>query len=228
MADLITEATEDLQRERLKNLFDQYGVYVISLIVGCLLITGGVSLYKSWEMNVKQQQTAQLLELQESADYPNNILKAEKLDLRPSLNAIATLNAASVFMEKNDTKNALTLFERVSKDAKSPGEFKDLATLMQVRLTMNDETIKGEDLIALLKPIYSSTKNPWAAHARLEAAVISVHKLNDPAKAREHLAAILDMQGLPNSLHQKAQALDHVYGLQQNKNSSPKSKTDKE
>jgi hypothetical protein len=226
MADLITEATEDLQRERLKNLFDKYGLYVIALIVGTIALTGGISAYKSWDLSVKEKQTATLVAFQEAKDYPQNILKMEKIELRPAIRSIALLNAAGAFIEAKDNENALKLYERVSTDASAPREFKDLGTLMSVRFLSNNKDQNADDLIKRLEPLYARAKAPWAAHARLEAAVIEANKRNDLTKAREHLAAILDTKGLPETLYQKAEALDHVYTLQQDK-SAETAKTDK-
>jgi hypothetical protein len=231
MADLLTEAKEDLQREQLKNLWDRYGLYLIALIAGSIIATGSTAMYTSWDRGVKEQQTVALLDLQNAKDYPSNILNAEKLAMRPALKAMAYLNAAAAFMRAQDEKNALTLYERVSENSSAPAEFKDLGTLMSVRILANDPAQKGETLIARLEPLYASAKNPWAAHARLEAAVLTAHKLSDFTKARAHLAAVLEMKDLPETLYQKAQALDHVYALQQNgkdKPTEPKTvKTDK-
>ena len=125
------------------------------------------------------------------------------------------LDAAGAFMGKKDIVKALQLYERVSADTSLSTDFRDLGTLMGVRIKENDKTGKAEELLGALEPIYNNAGSPWAAHARLEAAVIEANLNTDFAAARTHLDAIQDTKELPESLHQKAQFLDHLYSLKQ-------------
>lgn len=223
MADLITEAAEDLQRERLKALWERYGIYLVVCVVATIVVTGGISLYKSWNEGVQARQTAALLSLQAAKEYPQNILQAENLDMRPALRAIAELNAAAAFLKVQNTKAALDLYERVFNNKSAPHEFRHLGTLMLVRILIDQPDQLNQpdrDVVTLLRRlerIYIKESNPWAAHARLEAAVISARINDDTEGARQHLAAVMDMKNLPETLYQRAQALDHVYSLSNDK-----------
>jgi hypothetical protein len=215
MADLFAEADDALRRERFFKLWTEYKFYIIAFIVGTIVLTGLISTYRSWDEGVKQKQTAQVIAMQTAKDYPENVLKAEKLELRTGLKAVMLLDAAGAFMGKKDIVKALQLYERVSADTSLSTDFRDLGTLMGVRIKENDKTGKAEELLGALEPIYNNAGSPWAAHARLEAAVIEANLNTDFAAARTHLDAIQDTKELPESLHQKAQFLDHLYSLKQ-------------
>jgi hypothetical protein len=215
MADLFAEADEALRRERVLKIWNENKIYIIAFIVGTIVMTGVFSAYRTWDQSVREKQTAELLELQAAKDYPENIFKAEKLEFRSGLKAIALLDAAGKFIAKNDNEKALEMYERIAADSSLPGEFRDMGTLMTVRLKENAKSEKPEELLSKLEGVYNNAKSPWAAHARIEAAVIMANLQNNFEGARAHLNAVQDSKDLPESLYQKAQFLDHVYALKQ-------------
>lgn len=214
MADIYTEADEALKQERLARLWEEYGIYLIIFVVATILLTGALSMYKSWDRGVEEQQTADIIALQAASDYPANVLALENPDFRPGLRAILYLNAAGMLVQDGKREDALTLYQRLSEDKAVDAEFRDLGTLMSVRLQQDDEAISAEDLLGKLEPIYSAKNALWGPHARLEAAVIEAHKNADLDAAIMQLDAIRDTEGLPESLYQKAEALSHLYSMQ--------------
>ena len=217
MSDLLTEVDEIMRQERLAKLWKEHSGLILSLIIGTIVLTGALSAYKSWNAGVQTKQTAALIAFQESPDYPQNILEMEKLNLRPSLRGITLLSAANAFLTQDKKDEALTLYQRTAKDKAIPREFQDLANIMLVRLSIDGKDAKAQALLSKLKPIWGNPKNPWGPHARIEASVIEAHLNRNYTKARAHLKAILETKNLPESLYNKARALNHIYGLQNNK-----------
>lgn len=226
MADLFAEADEALRREKMAKLWAENKLYIIGFIVGTIVLTGVFSTYKSWDEGVREKQTAQVIALQSAADYPENILKTEKLDLRPGLRAITLLSAAGKFMSQKEAANALTLYERAANDNALPSEFSELATLMVVRLKENEENANADELLSTLKTIYKNDNNPYAAHAKLEAAVIQANLNKDYDAAHSLLNELQDTTALPQSLYEKARFLDHIYSLRQAKEKPANEKTE--
>jgi len=219
MSELLREVDEALRQERAMKFWKENAAYIVFFVVGTIALTGGLSAYKSWKASENEKQTAQLMALEEAKDYPDNILAAAPAlqTLNPDLRGIALLKAAGAALAKKQTDKAWALYEKTATDKSLPEDFHALATLMSVRLSSNKSDQKPEDLIAKLAPLWLSSDSLWAAHARLEAAIITAHKLHDMKKAREYLNTIRDSKDLPETLYQRAQALDHLYGLKNQK-----------
>jgi hypothetical protein len=117
-------------------------------------------------------------------------------------------------LQKDKKAEALAVYDKAVADKTLPEPFHSLAVLMDVRLNW---TIKGKDadaraLIAQLQPIINNAKNPWQGNARLQAALIAAHSLDDYTQARQLLAPL--RQGDDPSLKERANALDIVYTAQ--------------
>ena len=213
MADLFREVDEAMRQERIENFWQENRVYIIGFIAGTILLTAILSGYRAWNTNVEQKQTSALIALQDAADYPENILNAEKLEMRSGLRGVALMQAAAAFMNQDKTEQAITLYQRVAADSSIPNELQHLGILMSVRLLGNQEDQSGETLLKTLLPALKSN-SPWLPHARLEAAVINAHKLDDYETAIKHLNEVQDTPGLPESLYERARALHHLYTME--------------
>ena len=213
MADLFREVDEAMRQERIEKFWQENRNYIIGFIVGTVLLTAILSGYRAWNAGVQQDQTAAVIALQEASDYPENILKTEKLKLRAGLRGVALLQAAGEFLNQDKTEQAIALYQRAAADSSIPDELQHLGILMSVRLLGDQEDQKGEDLLKALRPALKSN-SPWLSHARLEAAVINAHKLGDYETAIKHLNEVQDTTGLPESLYERARALNHLYTME--------------
>jgi len=215
MADLFREVDEAMRQERLAKIWEENRIYIIGFVLGTILLTGLISGHRSWDNSVKEKQTAAFITLQEASDYPTNVLNTEKLKMRGGLRGVTLLQAAGAFLDQDKRDEALTLYERAGADKALPNDLQHLGILMAVRLLIDNEEQTGETLLAKLSPVLRSDKSPWNAHARLEAAVINVHKLSNYDDALAHLNAVLDTKGLPESVYERARTLSHLYSLEQ-------------
>lgn len=218
MADLLAEVDEAMRQERMEKLWQDYGKSLIAGLVLAVVLVAAISAYRSWDESVKTADTAKLLALTESPDFPENVT-ADALDMRGGVRGLALMTAAGTFLKQERREQALGLYTQAANDKAVPDDIRQLAVLMRVRILSAQET--DEDLIAALQPVIDDKNSPWTYHARLEAAALQAEKNQDYTKARALLAPVLDAQGLPESFTGKARALDHLYTLkqaEQNKN----------
>ncbi|MCB1555988.1 MAG: hypothetical protein KDJ15_01610 [Alphaproteobacteria bacterium] len=208
--DLIHEVEESLKQERLAALWKEYGPYIIAGCVLAVLMTAAVTGWRSWNARVNQAQTAMIVAATDSEDVPA-ALGVVVGELRPGQRGIARLTAAGILAQEGKTEDARTAYEDAAVDKGLPAVWRDLATVMAVRLAPAEASPVA--LLARLSPIMDDRDNPWRGHAALEAAVIAMHKMHDPAAARGYLAAVTEAEGLPPSLTGRAAALDHLYSL---------------
>ena len=210
MADLLQEADDALRQEKLAKFWNDNGAYIIGFVIFTIVLTGAISVYRSWDYNVREDQTARVLELEAAPDYPDNILAQEDLDLRSGLREMAMMSAAATYVEQGDKDKALEMYKRVEQDSGLDLTFRQLATLMIIRLQTAEENYDSDPLIDALEEVATDKDSPWRWHALLELSVLEAHN-NEYKDAQEHLNTIMKAQDLPPNLYAKASALMQVY-----------------
>lgn len=211
MSDLLSELDDVMRRERMEKLWKEYGSTIIAGIILAIFLTAAISGFKAWDHKAKTESTTQLIALLESPQFPN--VKESDLDMRASHESMARLIAAATYVRQDKTAEALALYDQVLADKSAPSELRDFARLMRARLLSQEQAY--ESVLESLAPLLNNQGSVWRFHAQLEAASLLAHGAKDYARAREHLAAILEAPGLPETLYAKARALDHIYALKQ-------------
>lgn len=223
MSDLFLEVDEALKQERMEKLWKEYGSLIITLIIFVILATAAYAGYKNWNENVKTTQTTKLLEAKNSAN-PQALLNLAP-DLRPDLATIARLRAAELLIQEEKLDEAKNLYGDIANNKKIDNRFKKLAQLAQLRLMEQDQ---AKEALDGLEALANDETNPWRHHARLEAALVQVHKFQNYKAAREHLAVLLSTNPIPPTLSQKANSLDLLYKMQETTNIAPAAGTENE
>ncbi len=215
--DLIQDIDNAIRQERTERLWREYGPYIIGGAVLAVIITGGLSGWQAWKAKQAQRDTAQVMMAMEAKDAPAKAAALDKAvpDLHPGPRAVASFTAAGLLISQGKNEDALKHYEAAAKDASLPAVYRDLATWLAVRLDWSLHKANAQNLLSRLGPLIQDNNNPWTLHARLEAAQIAAHGLKDLGMARDYLAPVLKAEKTPPSLKQRAQALDHVYQLQQ-------------
>ena len=209
MSELLREVDDAMRQERVEKFFHEHGKTLIAFVALTIFLTGALSFYKYWDNKQKEDGTAALIALQEAEDFPENVLDAD-LNMRGGARGLAYLSGAQAFLDKNQTEDARTLYNKAAQDSGVPKDIKHLALLMQARLA--EEKTQAE--LDTLQKIWSDTDSPWQAQARLESAIILAATKEDYASALSHLDEILKIPNLPDTFHTKVQALSHVYALE--------------
>ncbi len=212
MSDLLAEVDEIMRRERMEKFWHENKTFIIAFISLTILMTGVFSAYRAWDNSVKTSQTSALINLMESAEYPDNMLEAD-LDFRSSIRGIALMGAAGTFMSQDKPEEAAQLYQKVLDDTKISTDFRHLAILTLTRINANKEGADASTLLAALEPVLKDS-SPWQPEARMEAAVINAHLKKDFSAANALLNEVLETKDLPPTLYERAQSLHHVYELQ--------------
>jgi hypothetical protein len=208
MTDIFREVDEMMRRERAEAFWQKNKIPLIAAVVAIIAMTGLFSAYSHWDQGVREAQTKILID---SIEKPDFTTKAADIaaEMRPGLRGITLLTAAGTLQDQNKIPEALELYAQAAADESLPMDLRGLATLMSVRL---DTAMTAEEKTKRLEGIYKDNGNPWGAYARLEAALIAA-SAEDFKQAQDHLTVIQETRGLPDTLYEKASALDHVYRL---------------
>jgi hypothetical protein len=209
MSNLLLEVDEAMRWERMEKLWKEYGKFVIAFIVATILATAIASAWKSWSEHSRAKDTEHLTTLLTAENFPEN-LTPENLKMRASLRGIALVNAGAHDLETGKTETALKFYSQAADDSSIPDDIRHLALLMKARM-INADAKSQENPAALLQPVIEDKKSPWQPYALMEAAAIAANRDHDLKTARAHLKQLLETEGLPPSLYNKAKALDLVY-----------------
>ncbi len=213
MSDLLAEVDEMMRQERMTKLWNDHGTSFIGIIAAIIIGTALISGYKSWNASQKEKDTAQLIALIESPEFPANI-NADALDVRPGIKGLGLISTAGALLAEDKSDEALKLLNEASTNKSIPDDIRGLASLSAARVEASQEE-KPADLQARLEKIWSDKNSPWQYHARLEAAALLASTTQDYSAALSHLNIILDTPRLPSSLYDKAKALNHIYMIKQ-------------
>ncbi|MBR6675559.1 MAG: tetratricopeptide repeat protein [Alphaproteobacteria bacterium] len=177
------EVDEELQRERLRNLWQKYRFAVIGLVIGILLTTIGTEVYHSWRQKVSLSESdsfenAAVLAYTGETDKAVEILKKLASDGRTGYAPLAEMKLAGIYFSQNKPQEGIASLNKViASDA--PEQLKAVATIAYVGQQF--ETEDPAKLQTMLKPLLAGTSNFVGSAAELSAALYL--KQNNQAEA---------------------------------------------
>jgi hypothetical protein len=134
MSDVFREVDEDLRRERLKQVWDRYGIV---LLVAAVLIVVAVAVFVFLDSRGQQQAEAEgdryyaALELLRTgdADGANAAFDALAADGQGGYPILAALNAATALAVSGETSRAVAAFDEIANDTAVNDAVRDVARI---------------------------------------------------------------------------------------------------
>jgi hypothetical protein len=207
VSELFDEVDEDVRRDQLKKLWDQYSIYIVA---GALLIIAGVGGWRGYEY-LEAQKAAEAgsafdkaVELSEANKHSE--AEAAFTDLAakaPSgYRTLARLRAAAELATR-DPQGAAKLYDDISADRSVGAPERDLARVRAAGLLL--ETSSYPNMLARLE----SATAPGATfrHTARELLALSAWRAGDTAATRQWLDLIANDGETPASLRTRAEAL---------------------
>lgn len=203
---LLREVEEELRRERLEKLWQQYGTYVIAVAA---LIVVGVAGYKYMEarrISIAEEAGAQYeaaMALATGGKEGSAAKELEKLaaDGPSGYQALARLQLAGILLKEGKKDEALKSFEALADDSSADSLLRDFAALQAASLRLGDAdwTEMQNRLNAL-----AADDNPWRYSAR-ELLGLAALKAGKPDEARKVLEPLLADENAPRSIVDRSQ-----------------------
>lgn len=207
MADIFREVEEDIRRDRLQQLWDKYGIYLISLVVGIIALT---SLIVGWRAYTQSQAedaskafaTAVAEAAQEGADAP--AIFTELANQAPiGYAALAQLRAAGALTEAGEIDSAIAAFDAVSADSSADDILRDLAKVKSGTLLVGRTSY--DDLAIRLVPL-AGDGEPWRNPAR-EALGMAAYAEQKYAQAQSYFQSIVGDQTATPGVRDRAHVM---------------------
>jgi hypothetical protein len=207
VSELFDEVDEDVRRDQLKKLWDQYSIYIIAAALLIIASVGGWRGYQYLEAKKAAEAGAafdKAVELSEANKHAE--AEAAFADLAakaPSgYRVLARLRTASEVASR-DTKAAAKMFDEIAADRSVGAAEQDLARIRAAQLLLESSTYPD------MKQRLEAAAAPGATfrHTARELLALSAWRANDAAATRQWLDLIANDGDSPPSLRSRAEAL---------------------
>jgi hypothetical protein len=207
VSEIFDEVNEDVRRDQLKKLWEQYSIYIIA---GALLIIASVGGWRGYQY-VEARKAAEAgaafdkaVELSEANKHTEAEAGFAELAARgPSgYRVLARLRMATEVASR-DTAAAAKLFDEITADRSVDVAVQDLARIRAAQLLLETTTYPN------MKERLEAAAAPGATfrHTARELLALSAWRANDAAATRQWLDLIANDGETPPSLRSRAEAL---------------------
>jgi hypothetical protein len=207
VSELFDEVDEEVRRDQLKKLWDQYSIYIIAL---ALLIIAGVGGWRGYQyLEAKRAAEAgaafdKASELSEANKHAE--AEAAFADLAAKApwgyRMLARLRTAAEIANR-DKPAAAKMFDDIAADGSVGAPERDLARIRAAQLLL--ETTTYPNMLQRLEP--ATVAGATFRHTARELLALSAWRANDTAAARQWLDLIANDGESPPSLRSRAEAL---------------------
>lgn len=207
MADIFHEVDEEVRRERLKKVWDRYGLLILALAVLLVAAVAGYRAYayfearKAAEAGAAYEAADALAESgkhQEAADAFARIAK----DGTPGYRALARLREGGEIAGR-DAKAAIGMFDQVAGDSAVPGSLRDLAAIRAGYLLVDAAPLA--EMQQRLEPL--TAQDRAFRHSARELLAVSAWRNNDAAAARRWAEMAVNDAETPGTIRQRVEML---------------------
>lgn len=178
---LLRDAEEALQQERLQAFWRQWGTTLIGMAVMLVIGTGAGAAWREWKKHGNEEQTALLLNLVESPE------KAADDKLAGPHAAIGSLVRAGALAESDQTEASRAAIEKLYAEAAQTGDGTTwgwLARWNTLRLRMDDDKADPNLLLKDYESLAADGGHSGlSALALMDAAIVAGERLDDAARA---------------------------------------------
>lgn len=203
----VREVDEELRREQLQKLWQQYGIYIVGVAALILVGVGGYKWQESRRHAASEAagarfEAAQRLAAEGKQDEAIQAFSAIAKDAPGGYPALANLQVANAQVKAGKTAEAVAIFESVAKAAADP-LLRDFAALEAAMLRLDKADYA--EMETRLTPLLGE-KSAWRAMAR-ETLALAVYKAGKKDEARKLFEQTLSDRTSPQSVAERAQVM---------------------
>ncbi len=216
-AALLQEVDEAVRKDRLDNIMQNYGYWIIGAVLAALLAFGGYLYWNHRQDAARGEQAEELVGAFEklSTNQPRAAAKelaAISAEGDPAYRAVATMQQANIKAQAGDLKAAAALMATVAADTKLDKALRDLALIRQTAFEY--DSLKPAAVIARMKPLVDA-KDPassWFASAA-ELSATAHYQLGQFDQAGALYGRIAKLPGVTKSLQSRSVQMAGMLGV---------------
>lgn len=208
MADIFREVDEEVRKDRVKALWQRYGMYVYIVIAALILGTAGRQYWQHYQEQRRQQEATSLqsalsaLQRQQTSQAINDLDTLAR-DADTGYAILARLHEAAARAESGDLKGAVRAYDALAADDAVQPVYRDLARLLAA-MHMVDSGDPAE-VRRRIAPL-AADGQPWRFSAREVEAALALRE-NQREEARKTLQGLADDAETPAGVRARANEL---------------------
>lgn len=208
MTDVFREVEEDLRHERLKSLWDRFGIYIIGICFGIVAAVGGMKWWQYHQQQVSEEAGAiylQAVDLASSGktDEATKVFDELAEDGPTGYATLARFQTAANLAQNGDTQGAIGQYVELANDESLDDLLKGLANIRAALLMIENGTF--QDIRARVEKL-NTRDGPWRNSAR-EVLGLAAYKAGSLEQADEFYTEIIGDPAAPPSMKQRAQVM---------------------
>jgi hypothetical protein len=207
VADIFSEVDEEVRRERLKKLWDRYGILIIAVAVLIVAGVGGYRGYQYWltkqamEASAKFEQAATLSEQDKHAEAQAAFAKVAA-EAPAGYRTLARLRAAAE-LAKTDPKGAVGAYDAIAADNSIDASFRDAAALRASLLLV--DTAPFDEMRRRLEPLTEPSRA--FRHSAREMLALSAWRNGDATAAKKYIEQVSNDAETPQGIRSRVEVL---------------------
>ena len=201
--EIISEIEEDLQKERFKKYWKNYGKYISLLIVFIIFSVGGWQIYEFIEKRRNIEASNIFLNILDVSkeDTEKAIEEIDKIKNLPNgYELLIKFQKANLHIKNNQISDAVLLFNQIHKDSSIDQNYRDIAFLLSIM-----HEYKQENSIAKLDNIISTNE-----HFAMLAQELKAYILYDEGKIKGAQNILEEILNLPSISQRSKERISNI------------------
>ena len=201
--EIISEIEEDLQKERFKKYWKNYGKYISLLIVFIIFSVGGWQIYELLEKRRNIEASNIFLNILDVSkeDTEKAIEEIDKIKNLPNgYELLIKFQKANLFIKNNQVTEAILLFNQIYQDKSIDQNYRDIAFLLSIM-----HQYKQENSIAKLDNIISTN-----VHFAMLAKELKAYILYDDGKIKGAQNILEEILNSPNISQRSNERISNI------------------
>lgn len=197
----LREVDENLRRDRLRDFFNTYRIWLIAGMVLFLAASGGLIWWKQYQEKRSEGQVEQLAAIYRDIGAGKLTKAPQQLDAlandsSKAVRATALFTRAALAVQQNDLPLATKTYRNLATDSGLPRPYRDAALIRQTAIEFDQ--LKPDEVIARLEPL-AKPGEPWFGSAG-EMTALALIKQGKKQEAGRLYAAIAKDKTVPEAL----------------------------
>ena len=201
--EIISEIEEDLQKERFKKYWKNYGKYISLLIVFIIFSVGGWQIYEFIEKRRNIEASNIFLNILDVSkeDTEKAIEEIDKIKNLPNgYELLIKFQKANLHIKNNQISDAVLLFNQINEDKSIDQSYRDIAFLLSIM-----HQYKQENSIAKLDNIISTNE-----HFAMLAKELKAYILYDDGKIKGAQNILEEILNSPNISQRSNERISNI------------------
>ena len=201
--EIISEIEEDLQKERFKKYWKNYGKYISLLIVFIIFSVGGWQIYEFIEKRRNIEASNIFLNILDVSkeDTEKAIEEIDKIKNLPNgYELLIKFQKANLHIKNNQISDAVLLFNQIHQDKSIDQSYRDIASLLSIM-----HQYKQENSIAKLDNIISTNE-----HFAMLAKELKAYILYDDGKIKGAQNILEEILNSPNISQRSNERISNI------------------